>query len=388
MNFNSRWSNYPYIEKIAGTGTGGSGTVIDKVNVQITGETGTPSGSGSISGSTLNIVLNDIKGATGEKGEKGDKGDKGADGKSFEIKKTYSSVSEMNSSFANDGLSEGDLVIVSTSDTMEEDNGKIYVKGSESYVFVVDIATAAEAIQGPRGEKGEKGDKGDAGENGINAVISGATATIDNNVGVPSVAVNLGGTESNRTFAFTFQNMKGQPGERGIDGVAATIDEVTATIDSNVGTPKVEVALGGTANARTIGLNFKNLKGETGQQGPAGVQGERGPAGQDGQSAEITEVTASIKTVVGEPTVEVETGGTNLAKTLAFKFGIPSSGSSTGGTTITDVVVNVDNGIGTPSATGSISGTTLTLNFSNLKGSAFNSEGKIEYPNGTLEWIE
>ena len=61
---------------------------------------------------------------------------------------------------------------------------------------------------------------------GANAVISGATASVDNQVGTPNVVVTMGGTESDRTFDFAFHNLKGEQGEQGEKGEPGAIKMV------------------------------------------------------------------------------------------------------------------------------------------------------------------
>lgn len=107
----------------------------------------------------------------------------------------------------------------------------------------------------PRGEQGPKGEN--------TAAISSVTGSVDNNVGVPSVDVVAGGTPEQRTLDFQFHNLKGQQGEKGDTGdTGATPDiTLTASVDANVGTPSVDVTKSGTPENPTFDIALHNLKG-------------------------------------------------------------------------------------------------------------------------------
>lgn len=112
-----------------------------------------------------------------------------------------------------------------------------------------------------------------------------------------------------------------EPGEGG-----SAITEATATVDNNVGIPQVDVELDG----ETLKFAFKNLKGEngeTGPQGPPGPEGEPGPAGPQGEPGEkgepgqaATVTVGTVETVEPGVSASVENSGSTSAAVLNFKI--------------------------------------------------------------------
>ena len=82
--------------------------------------------------------------------------------------------------------------------------------------------------QGPQGKKGETGPQGPQGpagktgaqgEPGEAATISNVTASVDDTSGDPEVVVTMGGTAQERSFAFAFSGLKGENGKTPVKGV-------------------------------------------------------------------------------------------------------------------------------------------------------------------------
>lgn len=104
---------------------------------------------------------------------------RGTKGDGFEIKKTYSSVAEMNESYDIDDVPLYGFVLINTGNVDDEENARLYVKGDTAYQFLTDLSGA----QGIRGERGEKGDIGPEGLQGrgyyrANIAIDVASTTV------------------------------------------------------------------------------------------------------------------------------------------------------------------------------------------------------------------
>ena len=113
-------------------------------------------------------------------------------------------------------------------------------------------------LQGPQGEPGEDGSDGVSPEVTITAITGGHTVTI---------------TDAEHPSGQSFNVMDGadgapgQPGTPGAPGAAAGFGTPTATVDANVGTPSVDISSSGPDTAKVFSFAFHNLKGEPGSGG-------------------------------------------------------------------------------------------------------------------------
>lgn len=145
------------------------------------------------------------------------RGDKGETGDAFHIVKTYASVAAMNADYSGTDTEIGDYVMIATSSIEDPDNAKVYIKGNQAFEFVVDMSGAT-GIQGPPG---------------VAAGFGTVTASVDSNVGTPSVEVLTSGPNTAKCFSFTFHNLKGADGE---DGYSPT-----ATVTKSGGTATISI---------------------------------------------------------------------------------------------------------------------------------------------------
>ena len=76
----STTSENPVQNKVVTTALNGKQPAIETVNVSVDNNTGTPSGSASVSGNTLTLNFHNLKGATGPQGPQGEQGETGATG--------------------------------------------------------------------------------------------------------------------------------------------------------------------------------------------------------------------------------------------------------------------------------------------------------------------
>lgn len=107
--------------------------------------------------------LQGVQGPQGETGDVGPQGPQGPAGKNFNIKKTFSSIQEMNNS-KGAGFEDGDFTVIA-SNVSDPDNSKLYVWDGSKFVYISDLS-GAQGIQGPQGIQGIQGIQGKQGLTG------------------------------------------------------------------------------------------------------------------------------------------------------------------------------------------------------------------------------
>ena len=215
-------------------GVDGTSATITVGNVA-TGEAGTEA-QVSNSGSDMAVVL-DFTIPKGDKGDTGSQGPKGDTGEGFSVFRTYASLDEMNADAAN--VEEGKFVLIASS-VEDEDNAKLYVKGSSSFTFLTDLS----------GAQGIKGENGSAATITVGSVTTGEPGT--------QASVTNAGTTSAAQLNFVIPR-----GATGAQGTAATVE--IGSVTTGAAGSNASVTNSGTASAATLNFTIpQGVKGDAG----------------------------------------------------------------------------------------------------------------------------
>ena len=132
------------------------------------GETG-PEGPRGVQGETGPEGPQGIQGEQGPRGIQGEQGPRGEKGDPFHVSKVYPSVNAMHLAYSTDEVPQGGFVVIDTGDVDDDDNAKLFIKGSTQYEFLTDLS-GAQGVQGPQGPQGEQGIPGEQGIQGIQGI--------------------------------------------------------------------------------------------------------------------------------------------------------------------------------------------------------------------------
>ena len=187
--------------------------------------------------------------------------------------------------------------------------------------------------------------------------------------------VNYSDGKSTTTYNVGYQ------GTNGTNGTSAGFGTPTASVDANVGTPSVIVTASGSNTAKVFNFAFKNLKGNTGATGTRGSVINYGTA-ITGTSTTATAFSGSglSSSLVNDMYINTSTfylyrctvAGNAANAKWVYVGSIKGTKGEKGANGVTPTI-KAANGtdigtVGTPSVTSSTSGTTTTFTFHNLKG--------------------
>lgn len=305
-------------------------------------------------------------GAAGDKGDKGDPGEKGATGahiSSVSGDATPAPGNTVNYTMTNsDGTTAGKFQVVNGVNIAE-----VRYKASSSATDAPTGTWSISPVSVPENQflwtrvlysngqvaysvakQGGKGNTGSA------AGFGTPTATVDANIGTPSVTVTASGENTAKVFSFNFKNLKGQKGDTGpvgprissvaASGTPAPGNTITYTMENSDGTTAgtFQVVNGVTISGTTYQASSSQTTVPTGAWSTAPVSvsegqylwtkisfsdgsvaysvAKQGAKGNTGPAAGFGTPTATVDANAGTPSVTVNASGPDTAKVFSFAF--------------------------------------------------------------------